>query len=64
MSERRLLRLSALALVVFGGGGTMFALIGLFDDADGTLAFPVSVVVGIVALIKLRPRTPKGSRKK
>lgn len=56
MSERRGLRLLALALVLAGTLGTVATLTGLMDGADGTAAFPASVVIGIVVLVANRPR--------
>lgn len=57
MSTARVARLSALALVVFGGAATVIQLTGTFDFREGSLWLPVSVVVGILTLIANRPRT-------
>lgn len=57
MSERRVLRLAALALVIFGWAGTALQLTGTFDFGEGSLWLPPSAVAGILALIHYRPRT-------
>lgn len=59
MSERRFLRLVSLALVIIGAGGTALAFTGFFDGTDGSLAFPLSALAGIIALIRYRPRTKR-----
>lgn len=62
MSERRSLRLLALVLVLVGTLGTVAALTGLMGGTDGTAAFPASVVIGIVVLVKNRPRKRRWPR--
>lgn len=57
MSERRTLRLAALALAIVGGAATAIQLTGTFDFGEGSLWLPMSAVAGIIALIRLRPRT-------
>jgi uncharacterized membrane protein YoaK (UPF0700 family) len=57
VSERRALRLAALALVIVGGAASAIQFTGTFDFGEGSLWLPVSAVAGIIALIRSRPRT-------
>lgn len=56
MSERRKIRLLLLALVLAGAAGTAATLAGWMAGTDGTLAFPASVVIGIMGLHANRPQ--------
>lgn len=56
MSTERLTRLTGTALVLAGSAGTALTLAGHMDGTDGTLWFPVGVIIGIAVLIAHRPR--------
>lgn len=57
MSARRVARLASLALILIGSTGSALVIAGQLAGLDGSAVFPLSVAVGIVALISLRPRT-------
>lgn len=59
MSNKRLVRLTGTLLVFCGALNTTLALNGMFDDTEGTLWFPVAIVIGAAILVTNRPRTNK-----
>ncbi len=59
MSVRRAQRLAALAITLAGGAGTALHLTGTLNLGEGSLWLPVTPLLGITALIHLRPRNTK-----
>lgn len=57
MTDRRRLRLAALACIVAGGFASALTLAGPLAGVDGSAIALVSVPVGTVTLIAARPRT-------
>lgn len=57
MSEKRYLRLCGLALIIIGLAGSALAIFtDFFTAVDGTAVFPFGAALGLIILIKLRPR--------